>query len=67
MVATRGKPRFRVLGSRYRGDVRGKLFTQRVVGAWNRLPVVVVEADSIGSFKRLLDKFMEVSKIEGER
>ena len=40
MVATRGH-RFRVLGSRYRGDVRGKFFTQRVVGAWNRLPVVV--------------------------
>ena len=47
-------------------DVRGKFFTQRVVGAWNRLPVVVVEADSIGSFK-ILDKFMEVSKIEGYR
>ena len=32
MVATRGH-RFKVLGSRYRGDVRGKFFTQRVVAA----------------------------------
>ena len=54
-----------MLGSRCRGDVQGPFFTQRVMGAWNRLPVVVVEVDSIWSFKRLLDKFMEVSKIEG--
>ena len=66
MVATRGH-RFKVLGNRYRGDVRGTFFTQRVVGAWNGLPATVVEADSIGSFKRLLDKYMELSKIEGYR
>ena len=47
MVATRGH-RFKVLGGRYRGDVRGKFFTQRVVDAWNGLPATVVEADSIG-------------------
>ena len=66
MVATRGH-RFRVLGNRYRGEVRGKFFTQRVVGAWNRLPAVVVEADSLVSLKRLLDKYMEISKMEGYR
>ena len=54
-----------MLGSRYRGDVRGKFFTQRVVGEWNWLPAVVVEADSLGSFKRLLDKYMEISKMGG--
>ena len=58
MVATRGH-RFKVLGS--------KFFTQRVVGACNGLPAMVVEADSIRSFKRLLDKYMELSKIEGFR
>ena len=65
-TATRGH-RFKVLGSRYRGDVRGRFFTQRVVGPWNGLPATVVEADSIGPFKRLLDKYMELSKIEGYR
>ena len=66
MVATRGH-RFKVLGSRYRGDVRGKFFTQRVVGEWNRLLSVVVEANSIGSFKRLLDEYMGLNRIERSR
>ena len=66
MVATRGH-RFKVLGSRYSGDVSGKFFTQRVVSVWNGLPAKMVEADTIGSFKRLLDRYMELSKIEGYR
>jgi len=66
MAATRGH-RFKVLGGRYRGNVRGKFFTQRVVGEWNRLPSVVVEANSIGSFKRLLDEYMGLNRIEGYR
>ncbi|XP_078059894.1 uncharacterized protein LOC144485672 [Mustelus asterias] len=66
MVATRGH-RFKVLGGRYRGDVRGKFFTQRVVGEWNRLTSVVVEANSLGSFKRLLDEYMGFNGIEGYR
>ena len=64
MVATRGH-RFQVLGSRYRGDIRGKFFTQRVVDEWNWLPSVVMEANSIGSFKRFLDEYMELNRIEG--
>ncbi|XP_059510326.1 adenylate kinase 2, mitochondrial isoform X1 [Stegostoma tigrinum] len=54
LTATRGHS-FKVLGGRYRGDVRGTFFTQRVVSAWNTLPVVVVEAESLVTFKRLLD------------
>ena len=45
----------------------GRFFTQRVVGEWNRLPSVVVEANSIGSFKRLLDEYMGLNRIEGYR
>lgn len=41
-----------------KGDVQGKLFTQRIVFACNALPgVVVVEADVIVvAFKILLDQ-----------
>ena len=59
MTATGGH-RFEVLGSRYGGDVRGKFFMQGVVSAWNGLPAMVVEADTIGSFKRLLDRYMKL-------
>ena len=52
---TRGH-RFKVNGGRYRGDVRGRFFTQRVVGAWNAQTVEVVEAETLGAFKRLLDR-----------
>ena len=34
---TRGH-RFKVRGARFKGDVRDKFFTQKVVGAWNSLP-----------------------------
>ena len=66
MVATRGH-RVKVQGRKYRGDVRGKFFTQRVMSEWNRLPSLVVEANSLGSFKRLLDKYMGSNGIGGYR
>jgi len=50
--------RFKVRGARFKGDVRGKLFLHRVVGAWNSLPGEVVEADTIVTFKGWLDKYM---------
>jgi len=37
----------------------------RVVGAWNPLPVEVVEADAIEIFKRCLNKYMNRMGIEG--
>ena len=61
---TRGH-RFKMQGARFKGDVRGKFFTQRVVGAWNSLPGEVVEADTIVSFKGRLDKYMNRMGIEG--
>ena len=51
---TRGH-RFKVQGARFKGDERGKFFTQRVVGGWNSLPGEVVEVDTIVTFKGHLD------------
>jgi len=36
-------------------DIRRKLFTQRVVTHWNRLPKEVVHAPSLEAFKARLD------------
>ncbi len=57
--------RFKLRGARFKGDVRCKFFTQRVVGAWNSLPVEVVEADVIETLKGRLDKYMNRMGIEG--
>ena len=40
---------------RIRLDVRGKIFTQRVVRFWNRLPRGAVDAPSLQVFRARLD------------
>ena len=64
MASTRGH-NFKVSGSRYRGDVRGRFFTQRVVREWNALPAMVVDSATLGTFKRLLDRHMEDRQMKG--
>jgi len=61
---TRGY-RFKVRGAKFKGDVRGKCFTQRVVGAWNSLPGKIVEADMIVTFKGHPEIYMNRLGIEG--
>jgi len=47
----------RIVKQRSHLDIRKYFFSQRVVNAWNKLPQVVVDAESVNSFKNKLDKF----------
>ena len=38
---------------------RQNFFSQRVVDPWNKLPQSIVDSESVGVFKRRIDKFME--------
>ena len=40
-------------------DVRGRFFTQRMVGAWNALPAAIVDSLTLRAFKWSLDKHMD--------
>ena len=64
VAVTRGH-NYKVRGGRYRKDVRDRFFTQRVVVVWNGLPAVIVESDTLGTFKRLLDRHMEHTRMIG--
>ena len=46
---------FKLKEGRFRLDVRGKIFTMRMVRCWNRLPKGVVDAPSLEAFKARLD------------
>lgn len=52
---TRGH-RFKIVKHGSRLDVRKHCFSQRVVNEWNALPEVVVETESVNSFKNSYDK-----------
>ena len=57
--------RFKVRGERFKRDLRGNFFTQRVVRIWNELPGKVVEAGTIETFKKHLHKYMDGKELEG--
>ena len=52
-------------GEKFRGDVRGKFFTQKVVNVWNALFGEVVGAGMIAAFKGQLDECMNRTGMEG--
>ena len=61
---TRGY-KFKVRGGKFKGDVRGKFFMQRMVGVWNVLPEDVVEAGTLETFKRHLVGYINREGIKG--
>ncbi|XP_055489927.1 uncharacterized protein LOC129696245 [Leucoraja erinacea] len=63
-IQTRGHD-LRMKGQKFRDNMRGNFFTQRVVTVWNELPVKVVEAGSFLSFKNKLDSYMDGKGMEG--
>ena len=60
-----GGHRFKVRGERFKRDLRGNFFTQKMVHIWNELPEKVVEAGSIATFIKHFDKYMDGKGLEG--
>ena len=54
---TRGH-RYRLRNSRFKTEMRGNYFSQRVVNLWNSLPHSAVESESLNGFKRETDIFL---------
>ena len=51
--------RFKLIKQHCQSDLKKFAFKNRVVDFWNSLPAKVVEADSVATFERRLDKFWE--------
>ena len=55
----------RIRGKPFRTEMRKHFFSQRVVSLWNSLPRRVVEAGSLDTFKRELDRALKDSGVRG--
>ena len=56
---TRRRHDFKVIGKRFLSIEAKHFFFNRVVNIWNSLPSIVVESETIATFKNRLDKFLE--------
>ena len=54
---TRGH-KLKIVKNRSRSNIRKSFFSQRVVNDWNALPVIVIESESVNSFKNNYDKYV---------
>ena len=61
---TRGHS-LRIRGRLFRTEMRKNFFSQRVVNLWNSLPQRAVEANSLNTFKRELDRALKDSGVRG--
>ena len=55
-TTTRGH-NYKFFKPRYNSRCRGNFFSYRAIDQWNSLPTYIVNANSINSFKNLLDNF----------
>jgi len=55
---TRGDS-LKLVNNRYHYDLRKFSFASRIVNVWNRLPEIVISADTTDTLKRRLDKFWQ--------
>jgi len=53
----------KLVNKRYRYDLRKFSFAPRIVNIWNRLPEIVISADTTDTFKRRLDKFWQLQDV----
>ena len=56
---TRRRHDFKVIGKRFTSIEAKHFFFNRVVNIWNSLPSIVVESNTIVTFKNRLDKYLE--------
>ena len=56
---TRRRHDLKVIGKRFSSDEAKHFFFNRVVNVWNSLPSIVIESNTVATFKNRLDKYME--------
>ena len=56
---TRRRHDFKVVGKRFMSNEAKHFFFNRVVNIWNSLPSIVVESNTVTTFKNRLDKYLE--------